>query len=522
MKYLFFSLLCLSPLVSEARLLNIIHTNDLHSYFKGYKDGRGGYPRLKSKIEELKASSLAQGIEVLQLDAGDFGEGTSFFISEEGSASVKALELIGTDVSVIGNHDHMLGGKILGDQIRKANVKTKFISANLVQTPDMNLQGIVTPFVDIKRAGIKIRVIGLSTAEPHFQYPLLPGFILPAQPIGDALSTQAKKEGAELVIALTHIGKKSDIELAKKSSDIDIIVGGHSHTRMEQVLYQKNKKGNLVPIVQTGAHSLAVGDLLIDVADDNSFKVIDYKLHNITADLPQDQSVSEFVEAAEDDRNNYFGGRWDEIIGETLIPFSGYKNGVNLAGESCWGEHMAKMSQEATNADLAIHLAQFEGQALEPGNVSFGDMIENFPHFRNYGDRGWQISTIKVSGKALKILLKAIINLKHLGVNFHGVNYRKFTIPAFIPYLGGKHYAFALRVKGKRIDNNGQYFVAFPSEVGHALKLSLPDVAKKVFPDLKNTENYYWQIMEDYIKKNSPISCIDKRNEMKLVKPDQE
>lgn len=160
MKYIFFSLLCLSPLVSEARLLNIIHTNDLHSYFKGYKDGRGGYPRLKSKIEELKASSLAQGIEVLQLDAGDFGEGTSFFISEEGSASVKALELIGTDVSVIGNHDHMLGGKILGDQIRKANVKTKFVSANLVQTPDMNLQGIVTPFVDIKRAGIKIRVIG--------------------------------------------------------------------------------------------------------------------------------------------------------------------------------------------------------------------------------------------------------------------------------------------------------------------------------------------------------------------------
>src|SRR6478736_2385150 len=85
--------------ISHARLLQIIHTNDLHSYFKGYKDGRGGYAKLKTKIEEMRADSVSKGIEVLQLDAGDFGEGTSFFLSKEGSASVEALGMLGAEIS---------------------------------------------------------------------------------------------------------------------------------------------------------------------------------------------------------------------------------------------------------------------------------------------------------------------------------------------------------------------------------------------------------------------------------------
>jgi hypothetical protein len=104
---------------------------------------------------------------VLQLDAGDFGEGTSFFLSQEGSSSVKALEVLGAEISVIGNHDHMLGGNILGKQIRKANVKTKFLSANLVQTSEMELGNLIKPFVDVDRGRIKIREIILPNIIPY-------------------------------------------------------------------------------------------------------------------------------------------------------------------------------------------------------------------------------------------------------------------------------------------------------------------------------------------------------------------
>ena len=126
-----------------------------------------------------------------------------------------------------------------------------------------------------------------------------------------------------------------------------------------------------------------------------------------------------------------------------------------------------------------------------------------------------------MKGKALKVILKAIINLQGLGVNFHGVDYKVFRIPSFIPYIGNKQWAFALRVKGKKIDNNANYTVSLPSEIGYALKITLPEAAKKLLPDLKNTEYYYWDVMESYIRANSPIQCLDKKAPV-LTIPDQD
>lgn len=490
MKTTIISLLLFYSLSSEAKLLHIIHTNDLHSYFQGYKDGRGGYAKLKLKIDELKKHSAKNEIEVLQLDAGDFGEGTAFFLTKEGSASIEALGMLGTEVSVLGNHDHMLGGQILGDQIRKANVKTKFVSANLVQTQEMNLETLVSPYVDIQKAGTSIRVIGLSTAEVHYQYPLNPGRILPPIGVGKKLSRQAREEGKELIIALTHIGQKADKNLAKRSSEIDLIIGGHSHDRIEEVVYIKNKKNKNVPIVQAGAHGLVVGSLLIDIKDDKTIEVVKYKLHEILPPMQEDQDMADFVTASSKERNKYFGGRWDEVIGETLIPITGYKDGIAPTKGSCWGEHMAKMSQQATNSDLSIHLAQFEGLRLEPGPVTFGDMIESFPHFRKYGDYGWEISTLKVSGKALNKLLKAMIVLRKKGINFY--------------------------LKPRIIYFKNEYTISFPSEIGHAVKQTIGEKNKTV-NGINNSGLFYWDVMEKYIKENSPLECLDskKQNEIK-------
>lgn len=97
------------------------------------------------------------------------------FISDDGADSIRALALLGTEVATIGNHDHMLGGKVLGEQIRRANVSTKFVAANLETTPDMELDEVVPPFVDLEKAGVKIRVIGLTTSDDTFEYSMRPG-----------------------------------------------------------------------------------------------------------------------------------------------------------------------------------------------------------------------------------------------------------------------------------------------------------------------------------------------------------
>lgn len=492
------ALLLSLPILGHARIVHIIHTNDLHSYFKGYYNGTGGYARVLTKIKELKAESAAQGVEVLHLDGGDWGEGTSFFLSDKGAASIQALGMMGVEVAVIGNHDHMMGGNILGQQIRRANVATKFISANIVKTPSMNLGELVTPYVDITKAEIPIRVIGLSTAQAHYQYQMFPGYILPPTQVGARESAKARKAGKKLIIALTHIGVSADEKLVRGSREIDVVVGGHSHTRLDQVRWAKNLKGKMVPIVQAASHGLVVGSLTLDVKDDGNVEVVNYKLHDVSAPMREDAKMAAHVLNAADDRNQYFGGRWNDIIGETQIPLSGHVNGRAVLKETCWGKHMAKMSKEVADADVGVHLASFEGMYMPPGTITFGDMVDNFPHFRKYGDPGWQISTILVRGIILKPIMLGIYQLRNqLGVNFNGLSYN---------VAGDKAVDF--KVNGYSINNKALYRVAFPAEIGYALKLTLPWVTARLFPSLRNTGKYYWTSMEEYIKVNSPITCF--------------
>jgi 2',3'-cyclic-nucleotide 2'-phosphodiesterase (5'-nucleotidase family) len=214
--------LSLFPVMAEARQIQIIHTNDLHSYFAGYND-LGGYPRVLTKIKEIRATAEARGIEVLQVDAGDWGDGTAFFLSDQGADSIRALELLGIEVSTIGNHDHMSGGKVLGDQIRRANVKTKFVAANVKTTPEMELEGVLTPYADLEKGGVKLRIIGLTTSSDYFEYSMRPGSIDYSVSVGEQEAKKAKSDGRELVIALTHIGLSEDKLLAQNSSSISLL-----------------------------------------------------------------------------------------------------------------------------------------------------------------------------------------------------------------------------------------------------------------------------------------------------------
>jgi 2',3'-cyclic-nucleotide 2'-phosphodiesterase (5'-nucleotidase family) len=506
-KLLLFSLLLAS--VSEAKLLTIIHTNDLHSYFIGYQDGRGGYARVKSKIDELKAESQSKGIDTLILDGGDFGEGTSFFLSNDGSDTIKALEIFGTEASVLGNHDYMQGGNILAQQITKANVKTKIISANLIQTPEMGLQDLIKPYADFEKSGIKIRVIGLSTMEPHFQYAISPGLI--DDPIKHAIqqSEQAKKDGRDLVIALTHLGVMFDRMIVQNTKHIDLVVGGHSHTRLDEALYQKNDNKKPVPIVQAASHGLVVGKILIDYKDDGTMQIVEYKLFDIKAPMPEEQQMVNFVEQAKEHRNALFGGRFDDVIGYSDIKLSGYEDGHAVLKKTCWGEHMARIAAQSSKADIGVHMAFFEGMMIPPGPIKLGDLVDNFPHIRRIGDMGWEISSFEISGKNLIKLLKGILAIKNqMGFSFHGLDYNYVRLPENVPYVGGVTYSWALKINGKRIDKNKKYRIAFPNEVAHAVRLSLPDKLQKIFPGLEQSGKFFWTEMENYVKVNSPIKCL--------------
>lgn len=494
MKTIFSLILFFIPFITHARLVQIIHTNDLHSYFEGYKDGRGSYARVMTKIKELRAEAEAKGIEVLQLDAGDWGEGTSYFLSENGSDSIRALEMLGTEIAAIGNHDHLLGGNVLGKQIRAANVKTKFAIANLQQTPDMELGDTVSPYVDIEKAGIPIRVIGLTTNERAFQYSVAPGKVLNPVPIGEEQGKAAKAAGKELVIALTHIGLYQDKALGISSSSIDVIIGGHTHTKLQSIETVKNKKGIDVPIVQAWAHGLAVGSLLLDVKEGGGVKVVEYKMHEVTNAVTPDESMEAFVKSAGEKRNENLTFNADEVIGETKTPMTGYKDGRPVFRSSCWGRHIATAARQAAKASVGIHLSNFEGVYKDPGPITYADIADNFPHIRKYGDQGWEIASVLVSGLKLRALM-FWISRRGYGVSFSGLGYKSSP--------GNKS---VMTVNEDEIDDKGSYRVAFPAEIVLGIKASFPEY-RHYLQGLKYSGQYYWPVMVDYIRKNSPIRC---------------
>ena len=131
-----------------------------------------------------------------------------------------------------------------------------------------------------------------------------------------------------------------------------------------------------------------------------------------------------------------------------------------------------------------------------------------FHHVSVLSDTVWQIGTIEVDGKVLKIIIKAIAAVKgQVGMSFAGVKFTTIGLDN-IPYIGGFNWTFNIKVRGKKIIKDQKYTMAMPAEIGNAVRLTLPKKVQAVFPKFKTTEKYYWKEMEDYIRKNSPIKCL--------------
>ncbi len=494
----------------SAKLVQIIHTNDLHSYFTGSRNGNGGYARLKTKIDELRAEASSKGIPSLYLDAGDFGEGSSFYFSNEGSDSLRALDILGVDATVLGNHDYILGGTELARQIRVAKLKTPILSANLEGKFLMGLEGVMPDFKDFIIDGLKIRVFGLTTTEVHFQYPLRPlGFISSAHKAAVRMANKGLKENVDFMVALTHTGLATDSSLVKKTHSIDLIVGGHDHYRFNEPVMVPNLNGELIPIVQTGAHGAAVGSLIMDIQGKGDAKVVDYKLHDITPDIPEDHETREFVGSAYINRNIYFGRSFEDVIGISTIPLSGTGAGGDNQ-KTCWSRHVARITRNVAQADLGMQFDIFQGEQIPAGEIRFGDLVDNFPHFRKWGDKGWSISRATINGWVLKNALRFLNGPgAYISVTMDGLGARNSTDKKIVPYTIKTHTPEMALVNGEPIRNMQFYTLAIPSEIPYGFG-NITAIGKVILWGAKKIPNSdYWGLLEKYIRENSPLKCLE-------------
>ena len=250
-----------------AQDLVILHTNDTHSHIdperSGNSAGHGGVIEQAAYVDQVRTEMGRKN--VLMLHAGDFSQGTSYFTELNGDVEIDVLNAMGYDAVSLGNHEFDNGIDALARRLE--NLKAQVVCANydFSATP---LGKYVKPYVIVKRGGMKIGIIGLLpnladvvdakiAAQLKFKDP-----IATTQPYVDLLKNE---KGCDLVVVLSHLGYdgpfNSDEALAKGSRNIDVIVGGHSHTKLDEKSVFTDLDGNDVIVVTDWRWGLRVGRL---------------------------------------------------------------------------------------------------------------------------------------------------------------------------------------------------------------------------------------------------------------------
>jgi len=247
--------------------LTILHTNDMHSRIDSFPSNDGKYPDQGGmiKIAELIKQVRLEEENVLLLDAGDIFQGTPYFNVFKGELEFKLMSEMGYDGSTIGNHDFDIGLDGFKNALQFANFP--FICSNY-DFSDTILNGCTIPYKIIKKKNITIGVFGIGIKMDGLIDSRLTGNTIYNDPIKTAnyyASFLKNEKKCNLVICLSHLGYEyssndvSDIILAKNTKNIDLIIGGHTHTFLDSAVSLNNKENKKVLINQAGWSALKLG-----------------------------------------------------------------------------------------------------------------------------------------------------------------------------------------------------------------------------------------------------------------------
>ena len=262
--------LSLSSFKSAAtKHLTVLHTNDVHSYIDPFpanhpkNPNMGGVARRAALIESIRNENP----NVLLLDAGDIFQGTPYFNYYGGELEFKLMSMMKYDLATIGNHDFDNGIEGLYKQL--PNAEFEFVSANY-DFKNTIMDGYVKPYKILDKNGIKVGVFGLGIKldglvdKKNYRETIYNSPLEVAQDMSRILKHEHK---CDLVICLSHIGYKykgepdkiCDLKLAGLTKNIDLIIGGHTHTFLEKPTVLKNIDGQDVLINQVGCYGINLG-----------------------------------------------------------------------------------------------------------------------------------------------------------------------------------------------------------------------------------------------------------------------
>lgn len=268
------SCLSLNPIMAKQKRLVILHTNDTHSTIlpvsnqlpDTVKAGRGGFLRRIAMLKDERQKNP----DLLLFDSGDFSQGSAYYTMFKGDVEVGLMNMMGYDAATIGNHEFDFGLDNMARIFRMATFPIVCTNYDFTGTP---CEGLVKPYVILKRNGVKIGVFALA--------PKMEGLVSakncvgvkyldPGQVALETATMLKKQLKCDVVVCISHLGWQSnrdqdDLYMIPRSRYIDVVLGGHTHTYMQQLEYVNDLDGRPVPVDQNGKHAAFVGKLVLNL-----------------------------------------------------------------------------------------------------------------------------------------------------------------------------------------------------------------------------------------------------------------
>lgn len=416
--------------------LVILHTNDVHGRIASFADGEqeiGGLARLATLVDDIRAQ---YGDAVILLDAGDTLHGTNIVNLFQGRSIVEVMNAMGYSAMTLGNHDFNYGQEVLLE--RMADAKFPFLAANVITESGE----VFTYSALVQQVGeLRVGIIGVSSVEtPVATHPNNVVGLTFRDPIevADYLAKRIRPD-VDVLVGLTHIGYSEDLKLAEAVPEFDVIVGGHSHTKLEEAV----DVGGVL-IVQTHEWARNLGFVRLEVEDRT---VVDYEARLI----PVTDAVEPHpeIQAIYDKWEVLLSERLNEVVGKTAVFFDGERENVRTQ-ETNLGNLIADIMREATGADIALTNGGGIRASLPQGDITVGDIYTVLP-FDN------TLTVIEITGRQLLEALEHSVRLlPEQNGGFLQVSGLSFAVN---PRMSGKR-VFNIRVNGEIIEMDKLYTVA--------------------------------------------------------------
>ena len=448
--------------------LVILHTNDTHSQIDPTDKDLGGVQRRKVFVDSVRAACP----NVLLVDAGDAVQGTLFFTLYGGEVEMKVMNALGYDLRILGNHDFDNGVGSMAGNVTLSDAQ--WISTNY-KFADPKVQPLFAPYKIYETDGRKIAFIGLNVepkgmiAEGNYdgvEY-------LDPVDAADATAWWLKNQlGADYVVALSHLGydnqkSPSDVELVKSTKNVDIVLGGHSHTVIKPGSgdeWVKNSIGKPVLVTQNGKS----GQYITEVTIDLDSLLLPPRYRQILLDSSYDRSYSDSLESCIAPYRKGVDLLMSKVIGKSAVDLPADRPGLlNFVSDFCYDMGCRLAGRPV---DLALMNSGSLRRGLGKGDVTQGQIISMQP-FTNH------VLVMEIKGSDL-------IDAMNVYASRNGDGVSDQVRVTFDPL---SHKVVDLTVGGKPVDPDKSYLLATIDYLAHGGDYMAPLTRGKIIatsPDI--------------------------------------